>query len=150
METMYEMWTNPKHFSKWLAPTGFDMTFIRADIKPGGSTFYYMTGHGMKMYGRAEYLEFNPPTSLAYTQQFCDENEKLSRHPMAPTWPATMLTRVTFAEEGPQKTRVTVVWETYGATTAEELATFLKERAGMTQGWTGSFDKLDEYLKTVS
>ena len=52
LETMFEMWTNPKHFSKWLPPTGFDMEFIRADIRPGGSTFYFMTNHkDVKMYG---------------------------------------------------------------------------------------------------
>ena len=47
---------------------------------------------------------------------------------------------------GPDRTRVTVTWEPYGATTREELETFIKARAGMTQGWTGSFDKLEEYL----
>lgn len=148
LKLMYEMWTNPKHFSKWLAPTGFNMTFIRADIKPGGSSFYYMDNDaGMKMYGRAEYLEVRSPDRLVYTQQFCDENEKLSRHPMAPTWPATMLTTVTLAEEGPDQTRVTVQWETYGPTTAEELETFIKAKAGMAMGWGGSFDKLEEYVE---
>ena len=40
LEVMFEMWTNPEHFSQWLPPTGFEMEFIRADIRPGGSTFY--------------------------------------------------------------------------------------------------------------
>ncbi|HEY2839086.1 MAG TPA: SRPBCC domain-containing protein, partial [Pirellulales bacterium] len=53
LELMFEMWTNPDHFSKWLAPTGFEMEFIKRDIKPGGGTFYFMTGPGgLKMYGR--------------------------------------------------------------------------------------------------
>ncbi len=148
--TMFEMWTNPKHFSKWLAPTGFDMHFIRADIKPGGSSFYYMSNaDGMKMFGRAEYLEVKSPNRIVYTQQFADENEKISRHPMAPTWPATMLTVVTLAEEGPHQTRVTVEWEATGSVTPEELDTFIKGRAGMTMGWTGSFDKLEEYITKI-
>src|ERR1700726_160195 len=41
LDVMFEMWTNPEHFSKWLAPTGFEMQFLRRDIKPGGSTFYF-------------------------------------------------------------------------------------------------------------
>jgi uncharacterized protein YndB with AHSA1/START domain len=146
LELMFEMWTNPKHFSEWLPPTGFKMEFIKCEIKPGGSTFYFMTGGNVKMYGRASYREIEKPSRIVYTQQFCDENEKISRHPMAPTWPETMLTTVELREEGPHKTRVTVTWEPYGATTPEELATFIKSRAGMTQGWTGSFDKLDAYL----
>lgn len=146
IELMFEMWTDPQHFSQWLAPTGFNMQFIRADIKPGGSTFYVMTGGDVKMYGRAEYLKIQKPDCIIYTQQFCDENEKISRHPKAPTWPATMLTTVALTAEGPERTRVTVTWEPYGAATREEIDTFTKAKGGMTQGWTGSFDKLEAHL----
>jgi uncharacterized protein YndB with AHSA1/START domain len=147
LDLMFEMWTNPKHFSKWLAPAGFKMEFIRSDIKPGSSTFWFMTNNAdMKMYGRAKYLEITKPNRIVYTQQFCDEHEKISRHPMAPTWPETMLTTVILSEEGPDRTRVTVTWEPHGPTTREELETFIKAKAGMTQGWTGSFDKLDALL----
>jgi uncharacterized protein YndB with AHSA1/START domain len=147
LELMFEMWTNPRHFSKWLAPAGFEMQFIRSDIRPGGSTFYFMTGPGgAKMYGRAEYRHIEKPDRVIYTQQFCDEHEQVARHPMSPHWPETMLTTVTLTAEGPDKTRVTVTWEPHGATTPGELDTFIKSRAGMTQGWTGSFDKLEAYL----
>ncbi len=147
LESMFEMWTNPKHFSQWLPPTGFTMKFIKADIKPGGEIFYAMTdGKTTTMYGRVNYLEITRPNHLAYTQQFCNENGSISRHPFAPTWPETMLTTVTLSEEGPTKTRVTVNWEVYGTATTEERDTFNKAKAGMTQGWSGSFDKLEEYL----
>ncbi|MGZ5279151.1 MAG: SRPBCC family protein, partial [Pseudobdellovibrionaceae bacterium] len=121
-----------------------------ADIKTGGSSFYMMTNDsGMKMYGRAEYKEVRSPDRLVYTQQFCDANEKLSRHPLAPTWPATMLTTVNLTEEGPDQTRVTITWDVYGDYTAEELATFVSSKAGMSQGWGGSFDKLEDYLEKI-
>ena len=147
LELMYEMWTNPKHFTKWLAPTGFEMEFLRPDIKPGGTTFYKMTGGNVTMYGRAHYLKIEKPDTIVYTQEFCDEHEKMSRHPHAPTWPATMLTTVKLSAEGPDQTRVTITWETYGDVTPAELETFVKARGGMTQGWTGSFDKLESYLE---
>lgn len=35
------------------------------------------------------------PDRIVYVQNFCDESETLSRHPLAPTWPAYMLTQVT-------------------------------------------------------
>ncbi|WP_413292387.1 SRPBCC family protein [Bdellovibrio sp. HCB185ZH] len=147
IHTMFEMWTNPTHFAKWLAPTGFNMKFLRSDIKPGATTFYCMENDsGLKMYGRAKYLEILAPNKLVYTQEFTDEKENQSRHPMAPTWPAVMQTTVLFAEESPTETRVTVTWEVVSDYTAEELETFIKGRAGMTQGWTGSFDKLEEYI----
>lgn len=149
-DLMFKVWTDPNHFSKWLPPTGFKMKFIRADIRPGGTTFYSMSNDsGLTMYGRAEYLEVSPPDRIVYTQQFCDENEKVSRHPMAPTWPETMQTTITLSEEGSRQTRVTIEWEVVGKATAEEMATFIAGRTGMTQGWGGSFDKLEEYLETV-
>jgi uncharacterized protein YndB with AHSA1/START domain len=146
LDLMFQMWTDPKHFSQWLPPTGMTMQFLQSDIRTGGGTFYFMTGNNLKMYGRAHYLEIRKPDLLVYTQQFCDENQNISRHPLAPTWPETMLTTVNLTAEGSDRTRVSVTWETHGATTPEELKTFIQAKAGMTQGWTGSFDKLDEYI----
>jgi uncharacterized protein YndB with AHSA1/START domain len=146
IETVFAIWTSPEHLSQWLAPTGFQMRFIKADIKPGGNTLFLMSDGGIAFYGRAEYLKIASPGRIVYTQQFCDEDGKVSRHPMAPTWPETMLTTVDLSEEGAGRTRVTVTCEPYGATTPEELEVFIQSKAGMTQGWTGSFDKLDAYL----
>jgi uncharacterized protein YndB with AHSA1/START domain len=149
IETVFEMWSNPKHVSQWLAPVGFDMSYIRADVRVGGNSFYSMTNHkDVTMYGRAAYLAVEKPTRLVYTQEFCDEKENLSRHPKLPTFPAAMLTTVQFVEEAPDRTRVIVTWEPHGPTKPDELAAFVAIRAGMTQGWTGSFDKLEEYLSS--
>jgi uncharacterized protein YndB with AHSA1/START domain len=149
-QLVYEMWTNPKHFSQWLPPTGATMKFLKADVRVGGHIFYEMTG-GMsaKLYGRVDYLKIDPKGHLLYTQRFCDENGGPARHPLAPTWPESMLTSVTITEEGPEKTRVTVCWEPQGNVTREEIETFVKAKSGMTLGWTGSFDKLDELLSAA-
>jgi uncharacterized protein YndB with AHSA1/START domain len=149
IETVFAMWTDPKHVAQWLPPTGFRMEFLRAEIKPGGSSFYFMSAEtgSAKMYGRIEYLKIDKPDRLVYDQQFCDENERVTRHPMAPKWPETMRTTVTFTAEGPEQTRVTVTWEPVGPIAADELATFVQARAGMSQGWSGSFDKLENYLE---
>ena len=150
LKTMYEVWTNPNHIMNWTPPTGFIGKYLSADIRPGGESFYEMSGNGFSMYGKARYIEMNKPTRLVYTQIFTDQDGNVSRHPMAPTWPETMKTTVTFCEEGASQTRVTIQWEVYGHATPEEHSTFNGAKAGMTMGWTGSFDKLDQYLKTVS
>lgn len=147
IEKLFDIWTSPQHISKWLPPTGFSMEFISVDIKPGGTGFYRMDGpNGVKMFGKTQYKEITKPNRVVYTQVFCDENGKISRHPFAPTWPETMLTTVTFTAESATQTRVTINWQVYGEATAEERATFHNAKAGMTQGWTGSFDKLEGYL----
>ncbi|MCC6137951.1 MAG: SRPBCC domain-containing protein [Bdellovibrionaceae bacterium] len=146
---VFDMWTNPKHFSNWMPPTGFTMKFISADIKPGGGAFYSMTNGGsITMYGKTNYLEIERPDRVVYTQEFSDKDGNLSKHPMAPVWPDKMLTTVALAEEGADQTRVTITWEVYGTATSEERAAFHKEKGGMTQGWTGSFDKLEQYLES--
>ena len=148
--TIFEMFTDPKHCSKWLPPTGFTMEYIKADIKPGGSSFYSMSnGQGMIMYGKANYIEVTKPSRLVYTQIFCDKDGKISRHPAAPTWPETMLTTITLTAETLASTRVTILWEVYGEATTAERTTFNAGKAGMTQGWGGTFDKLEDYLQTA-
>lgn len=149
LETMWQMWTTPEHFAAWLPPTGFTMEFRRIDIRPGGDGFYAMTNGQFTMYGRVEYLEVTPPTQLRYTQCFVDAEEKIARHPGAPIWPEKMLTTVTLTPEGPTTTRVTVRWEVFGTATPEEVAAFVAERAGMTAGWGGSFDKLEAHLAGI-
>ena len=145
---LYDVWTDPKHIAKWLPPTGFKMEYLKADIRPGGSASYVMwNDSGLKMYGSADYIELSRPDRIVYTQQFTDEKGNISRHPMAPTWPAVMKTVITFAEESPDSTRVTVEWEVHGKYTPEEMQTFIGARTGMMGGWTGSFDKLEEYLE---
>jgi uncharacterized protein YndB with AHSA1/START domain len=146
--SLFEMWTNPEHLSRWLPPAGFDMRFIKSDIRPGGSTLFFMGNGIIKMHGRTEYLAIEKPVRIVYAQQFCDEDENISRHPLAPTWPETMLTTVRLTGEGSDRTRVTVTSEPHGATTPEELEAFIDARAGMTGGWTGSFDKLEAYSRS--
>ena len=149
INTVYDMWTDPKHIVNWTPPTGFNMKYFRSDIRSGGSSFYMMAGPGdAKLYGRCQYIELRRPDRLVYTQQFCDENEKVIRHPMAPIWPETMRSTVTLAEEGPNATRVTVTWEPAPGTTREEFEAFVKMKPSMTMGWTGSFDKLEAYVET--
>ncbi|WP_413558972.1 SRPBCC domain-containing protein [Bdellovibrio sp. HCB209] len=147
IQTVFDMWTKPEHFKQWMGPTGSTMDIVKADIKVGSSLMYSM-GHpqGMMLHGRINYQEISAPNRLVYTQQFTDDKFNPTRAPFDGNWPMTMLTTVELAEEDSGETRITLTWEVDGDYTAEELATFVKEKGGMTQGWTGSFDKLEEYI----
>ncbi len=147
LATVFEAWINPKQLSQWLAPTGHSMEFFKADIREGGESHYMMTNGKITLYGKTQYIEIREPQRLVYLQRFCDEKGEISRHPLAPTWPETMKTTVNFAEEAPDQTRITVTWEVYGEATQAERDMFNGAKSGMTGGWTGSFDKMDEYLE---
>jgi uncharacterized protein YndB with AHSA1/START domain len=145
IETVFDMWTTPEHLAAWLPPAGFTMTFDRVDIRTGGTGVLVMTNGDWTMFVRHEYVQVRRPDRLEYLQTFVDEAGNVSRH--TPTWPETTLVTALFAAEGPAQTRVTVRFEVYGAATAQEIATFVAERGGMTQGWSQSFDALDALIE---
>jgi uncharacterized protein YndB with AHSA1/START domain len=144
--TMFDMWTKPEHFARWLPPAGMTMTFHRIGIRTGGEGFFSMGNGAFTMYGKLAYTRIEAPHLLQYTQCFTDAQENLSRHPMAPVWPAYMHTTVVLAEEAPSRTRVTVRSQPADSATPEEIGAFVEERSGMTTGWTGSFDKLESLI----
>ncbi|MFO1394122.1 MAG: SRPBCC family protein [Steroidobacteraceae bacterium] len=147
IETLYRMWADPEHLARWLPPTGATMHFLRAEPRVGGSSFYAMTGaDGRVMHGLVKYLAFEKPTRIVYTQQFCDEKENVTRPHFFKDWPETMVTTVEFAAEGPDRTRVTVCWEPAEGAAPADIAEFVRQRGGMTMGWTGSFEKLEAAL----
>jgi uncharacterized protein YndB with AHSA1/START domain len=150
VEVVFDAFTDPVQIAQWLSPKGTDMAFFEADIRTGGKTWYRMGNESFTMYGRASYLKVERPREVVYTQQFCDKDGNISRHPLAPTWPETMLTRITFTALGAASTLVTVHWQVTGAVTAQEMATFIEGRRSMTQGWTGSLDKLEQHLISLS
>ncbi len=143
---VFAMWTQPDDLARWLPPAGFAMRFLRADLHQGGTTLFTMTGYGMTITARAAYEEIRSPDRIVYTQQFCDEQEQVTRHPLAPTWPATMRITVELREEGAGRTHVTLSTDVAGDATADEIATFVAGHGSMTMGWTGSFAQLDAVL----
>ena len=123
------------------------MEFMRVEVAVGKTSIYAMTGENdAKIFGRVRYLKIERPFSLSYEQQFCDENENISRHPFALIWPETMLTTVSLTAEGPDQTRIEITWEPAGTFRPEEIDVFTTAKPGMALGWTGSFAKLEDYI----
>lgn len=118
IKTVFEMWVNPDLYVRWMGPAGAAMAFIRADVKVGGSSQWSMTtADGQTKYGKLN------------------------------TYPDTLLTTVTFVEEGANETRVTVRWDVFGEATEAERQAFRDMKPVMTVGWSESFDKLESLLE---
>jgi uncharacterized protein YndB with AHSA1/START domain len=147
-ERVFAMWVEPEHLARWLPPAGASLRFIRANIAEGESSFFVITSDQGAMHVRADYLVVEPPHRLVYDQQFVDEAEQPVAEHGGGAWPSVLRTTVLLMEEAPGRTRVRVTMEPQGSTTAAELGAFLAERAGMTLGWSGSFDALDAVLGT--
>ena len=144
-DLVWRAWTERDRLMQWFGPKGCTITAARLDLRADGIFHYCMRFvDGKEMWGKFVYREIVPPEKLVWVNQFSDEAGGLTRHPFNPDWPQHMLTTVTFAEDA-GKTTITVQWQPIQPT-APELKTFNDNRSGMVMGWTGTFERLDEYL----
>ncbi len=141
---VWKAWTEPERIAKWLGPKGAIIGVGKMDFRVGGTYHYSFHYAEQDMWGKVYYREITEPDRLVYVNTFSDEQGCITRHPLAPTWPAELLTTVTFVERN-GKTTVTVEWIPINATEAE-IKTFDEGRNSMNQGWGGTFERLAEYL----
>lgn len=84
------------------------------------------------------------PSRIVLVNSFSDETGGVTRHPTSASWPLEMLSRFELESEG-NRTTLTIRWLPINST-EEERATFAGAMDSMTQGWSGTFDQLADYL----
>ncbi len=145
-EVLWKCFTEPERMQEWFGPKGSTVVASNLDLRVGGTYHGAMRDPaGRVMWAKFVYREIVAPERLVWVHSFSDEAGGLTRHPLSPTWPLQLLTTVTFEEQPGDKTRLTLRWSPLDAT-AEEQKTFDAAHDGMTQGWGGSFERLDAYL----
>jgi uncharacterized protein YndB with AHSA1/START domain len=144
-EKVWKCWTEPARLAAWFGPKGFETIAAKLDFRPGGIYHYGIRGNGMDVWGKWMFQEIDAPAKLVFINAFSDKDGGLGRHPMAPTWPAQMKMTVLLSDFGP-KTLITIQWSPFEAN-EEERRTFSAGMASMQQGWGGTFERLDAYLK---
>ena len=144
-DKVWQAWTEPARLKQWWGPRGFKVHTCKVDLRPGGTFLYGMKApDGSDMWGKFVYREIDAPKKLVFVVSFSDPQGGVTRHPSAETWPAYILSTVTFEEQG-GKTRVTVQWTPQDASEIERK-TFEEGRSSMQQGWGGTLDQLTAYL----
>ncbi len=149
IEKVFKMWTQQEHFTQWMGPAGTSTKILKGKISEGETIFLNMfdqNGNSI-LFSRFDFQKIQPHDLVIYTQEFCDKDEKPSKHPGEPLWPQIMKTTVQLSAESEQETRVTLTWEVIGQCSSAELKVFMESRSGMNAGWSGSFDRLEELLK---
>lgn len=144
-ERVWRAWTEPKEIAAWFGPKGAENTHSELDFRVGGSHHYAQRYAGAELWGLATYREIEKPEKLVFVQQFSDKNRGLSVHPMSPNWPKRLLTTVQFQDFGP-KTLISLYWAPVDPTEIERK-TFTDALSGMNQGWSGTFERLADFLK---
>ncbi len=144
-DLVWKAWTERDCLMQWFGPKGVTIPVAHLDFRPGGFFHYCMKmPDGKEMWGKFIYKEIEPPSRVLLVNSFSDKDGNVTRHPFAPQWPVQMLSETTLTEHA-GKTTLSIKWLPFDAT-AEERKTFDDGRAGMTQGWTGTFEQLEAYL----
>jgi uncharacterized protein YndB with AHSA1/START domain len=130
---VFEAYTNPKHIPHWmLGPEGWTMPVCEVDLRPGGAWhFVWRRGDGDEMAMRGLYKEVVPPEKVVSTESWGGE------------WPETINT-LTLTEDNGRTTMTSTVL--YPSKEARDAAL----KTGMKDGMTQSFDRLAEYLQSLS
>jgi uncharacterized protein YndB with AHSA1/START domain len=137
---VFKAWTEPERLKRWWGPTGFTTPYCAIDLRPGGAIHFCMRSpEGFEIWCKGEYREIVEPERIVCTSFF--SNERGDRVPptsygLSAEWPEETVFTMTF-EERDGKTKFTL---------RQVGVPMIAEREGAVEGWSQSFDKLDEAL----
>jgi uncharacterized protein YndB with AHSA1/START domain len=131
-ELVFRCWTEPERLARWVGPRCFSSTILACELRQGGNYRMSMRGpDGHDHWHQGVFREIVPPQRIVRTYCWTDAEGR-------PTRPETLLT-VTFADlDG--RTKVTLHQAVFESVTA---------RDDHRRGWSGSLDRLAEYIATV-
>ena len=143
-DLVWKTWTDREHM-QWWGPKGVTIQHAKLELRPGGTFHYCMrTPDGHDLWGKWVLREIVPPQRLVFINSFSDEAGGITRHPLNPNWPREVLSTVTF-DDCQGKTLLIVRWLPWNSTEPERK-TFDENHDSMRGGWTGTLDRLVEYL----
>jgi len=147
-ELVWKALTEPERLNRWWGPAGFSTRVHSLDLRPGGLFRYsQQIPDGKEMWGKWVYREIVPPERLVSLVSFTDEAGNPIRHPLIPDWPLEMLSTATLSERQ-GKTTLTIAASAHNATELDRK-TFEAGHDSMKQGFTGTLDRLAEYLAST-
>lgn len=144
-QRVYEAWADPPQMAQWSGPKGSSVEIVR-DTRRAGQTAVARTAApgGPEMFSLCPWRELTPHGRVVREPSICTPEGVKCPPPFFDDWPQTLLTEVDL-EPRAGGTFLTLRWTPLQYTEAA-LAMFVKQMASMTGGWSGSFDKLDEWL----
>jgi uncharacterized protein YndB with AHSA1/START domain len=142
-ELVWKAWTDPEIFKRWWGPKTFTAPVAKIDLRVGGKFLGCMRSpDGQEVWGTGVYREIAAPERLEVTDSFADEHGNVvpaTNYGMSAEFPLEMLITLTLEDHDGQ-TRLTLKHGGPGGFSDKDLG-------DMEQGWSESFDKLEEVLE---
>jgi uncharacterized protein YndB with AHSA1/START domain len=135
-DLVFRAWTDPEHVALWWGPKHFTNPVCEVDARPGGKITIHMQGPDGQIYPMSGIFdEVAEPERLVLTAGAVDDAEGEPQ--------LVVRTTVTF-EDVDGRTKLSMHAVIIEATAAAQEAL-----AGMEEGWSQSFERLEEYLTGV-
>jgi uncharacterized protein YndB with AHSA1/START domain len=135
VERLWAAFADPRQLERFWGPPGYPATFDTYDLRPGGSSHYWMTSpEGQRFYGRWDFVEVDAPHRMVVNESFADEKGEIDTS--VPTGVMTL----NFESTG-SGSRFTAV---SASPTAEALEQVLA--MGQVEGMKQAFSQLDLVL----
>jgi uncharacterized protein YndB with AHSA1/START domain len=142
LNSMWKMWTEPSQMVRWLVPKVISAGKCEMDFQRGGFYHYSMISpDGNTSWGKNYYIDIVKNVRLIYVTTFSNANGEITRHPLASEWPTELLTTINFEAISENSTKIEIRWYPINAE-PNEIKCFNDAHAGMTMGWSGSLDQL--------
>jgi uncharacterized protein YndB with AHSA1/START domain len=127
-ERVFAAWTTPEAIKVWFGPARCRVLDVQVDLRVDGEYCFSLSTEDLgEIKVRGRYLEVTPPEKLIYTWRW-EGNPELTI--------GTSLVTVEFTSAG-TSTEICL--------THEQLPS-IESRDHHGRGWSGTFDKLEEYL----
>jgi uncharacterized protein YndB with AHSA1/START domain len=74
VERLWAAFADPRQLERFWGPPGYPATFDTYDLRPGGSSHYWMTSpEGQRFHGRWDFVEVDAPHRMVVNDSFADE-----------------------------------------------------------------------------
>lgn len=144
---VFDAFATPEAFGEWWGPVGSELTVKHFDFREGGKTHYKMEGNGHVMWGLFQYRSIRRADLIEFINSFADEEGNIRTSPFPMDFPLEIFNQVTLTESN-GITTLTIQGHPINATAAQE-ETYFSIMENMEEGFNGTFDKLEDYLRKV-
>lgn len=135
VERVWQLWADPRQLERWWGPPTWPATFEQHELKPGGSSTYYMTGpEGEKAWGWWVVTDVEEPNRLEFDDGFAHEGGE----PVDPEDKSHGVVTLSAVDGG---TRMLLVSTFKDAAQMEQMV-----KMGMVEGLTEAVSQIDGLL----